>query len=161
MNAQGRKRFTEEERLRAVRLVCQEGWRTKDVAEALGCSKRSIELWIAKSNRGRKPSELRTGKAPGATPKLNAKNKRRLLRLLQLGPEAAGFKTQLWNAPRIAKLIETEFGVSYNRRYIPQLLQSLGWSVQKPKSRAIERDEERIQQWVDRDWERIKKNRDD
>lgn len=161
MNTQGRRTFTEEDRLRAVGLVCREGWRASDVAVALGCSKRSVELWVGKSNRGRKPSALRTCKAPGATPKLDDKSKRQLLRLLKAGPEAAGFKTQLWNGPRIAKLIETEFGVKYHTRYIPQLLKSLGWSVQKPKRRAVERDEERIQRWVERDWKRIKKNLDD
>jgi hypothetical protein len=39
-------------------------------------------------------------------------------------------------------VIEREFGVVYHQNYISRLLDDLGWSVQKPDPRAIERDEE-------------------
>ena len=39
-------------------------------------------------------------------------------------------------------MIEKEFGVCYHANYISRLLHDLGWSVQKPETRAIERDEE-------------------
>ncbi len=45
----------------------------------------------------------------------------------------------------------------YHQNYISRLLHSLGWSVQKPETRAIERDEELIRAWPRRDWPRIKK----
>jgi len=38
------------------------------------------------------------------------------------------------------------------------LLDDLGWSVQKPDSRAIERDEDLIRAWLSKDWPRIKKS---
>ena len=56
------------------------------------------------------------------------------------------------------KVIGREFGVHYHRDYISRLLRGLGWSVQKPDPRAIERDEELIQAWLDQDWPRIKKS---
>ncbi|MBN2385809.1 MAG: winged helix-turn-helix domain-containing protein [Anaerolineales bacterium] len=56
-------------------------------------------------------------------------------------------------------MIEREFGVSYHRDYISLLLHEMGWSVQKPDPRAIERDEERIRAWLKQDWSRIKKAR--
>jgi transposase len=58
----------------------------------------------------------------------------------------------------VKKVIEREFGVSYHRDYISRLLHALGWSVQKPDPRAIERDEELIQAWLQQDWPRIKKS---
>jgi len=36
---------------------------------------------------------------------------------------------------------------------------ALGWSVQKPETRAMERDEELIRAWLSKDWNRIKKKR--
>jgi transposase len=157
MSTHGSEPYSQEVRLRAVRLVCRDGWKTADVAKALGCSKRSVELWLQKSDRGRKPAALKTGTAPGATPKLNARQKQRLLQLLAAGPEAAGFAGQLWTSPRIADLIRREFGVSYHIGYLPTLLKSLGWSVQKPKRQALERDQSVIDDWVAQDWPRIKK----
>jgi hypothetical protein len=49
-------------RVRAVRLVCTEGWSTADAALAVG-----------RSQRGKKPERLAPKKAPGATPKLDKK----------------------------------------------------------------------------------------
>ena len=95
--------------------------------------------------------------ASGAEPKLNKVQQRWLLRLLEAGPEATGFAGQLWTGPRVGELIQREFGVSYHERYLPTLLRSLGWSVQKPKRRASERKEEVIAEWIKTRWPRIKK----
>jgi transposase len=157
MSTQGSKRYREDVRLRAVELVCHEGWSPVDAAKAVGCSKRSVQLWVKKSNGGQQPEALKTPKAPGAKPKLDAEQKQHLLQLLASGPVACGFDSQLWTCPRIAKLIQREFGVSYHVQYLPALLKALGWSVQKPKRRALERKEEAIQTWVANDWPRIKK----
>jgi transposase len=137
--------------------VCRDGWSPARVAKAIGCSTRSVQLWVQKSEQGRKPGTLETGKAPGATPKLDARQKQRLLKLLAAGPEAAGFAGQLWTCPRIAELIRREFGVSYHVGYLPALLKSLGWSAQKPQRRALERNQPAIDAWVAGEWPRIKK----
>lgn len=157
MSTHGSEPYGQEVRLRAVRLVCREGWKPSRVGKALGCSTRSVQLWVQKSAGGRRPAALKTGKAPGAKPKLDTRARQRLLRLLAAGPEAAGFAGQLWTCRRIAELVHREFGVSYHVRYLPALLKSLGWSVQKPKRRALERNQSAIDAWVAKDWPRIKK----
>jgi transposase len=157
MTTQGSEWYDQDIRLRAVQLVCREGWAAARVAKAIGCSIRSVQLWVQKSERGRKPATLETGKAPGASPKLDTRQRKRLLKLLAAGPEAAGFAGQLWTCPRIAALIRREFSVSYHVRYLPTLLRSLGWSVQKPKRQALERNQPAIDAWVSADWPRIKK----
>src|SRR5580704_12971076 len=68
-------------------------------------------------------------------------------RLLLKGPLAYGYRTNLWTTARIAELVEREFGVCYHRDHIGRLMHSLGWSVQKPERRALERDEEAIERW--------------
>lgn len=145
MATQGSEPFTQEVRLRAVGLVCREGW---SAAQAIGCTTRSVQLWVQKSERGREPIALKTRKAPGAEQKLDRRQKQHLLKLLATGPEAAGFAGQLWTAAKIAELIRQVFDVTYNPRYLPTLLKSLGWSVQKPKRRALERNEDAIEAWV-------------
>ena len=157
MSKQGSTPYGEEIRVRAVELVLG-GWKPSAVAEVLGCSTRSVQLWVNKSDNGRCKSALKTGKAPGATPKLDQRQKQQLVELLGNGPEAAGFAGQLWTCPRIAELIRREFGVTYHVKYLPTLLRSLGWSPQKPQKRAVERDEQAIVTWIDSDWRRIKKS---
>jgi len=89
---------------------------------------------------------------------LSAYQRRLLEKRLMKGAKTNGFSTNLWTCPRIAEVIERYYSVRYHIDHIPKLLASLGWSCQKPEKRAIERDEERIAQWVAKDWPRIKKS---
>jgi putative transposase len=65
---------------------------------------------------------------------------------------AAGFATERWTLERIAALIEREFGVHYHPRYLERPLKAHGFSVQRPATRARERDELVIAVWPKRDW---------
>jgi transposase len=49
------------------------------------------------------------------------------------------------------------FGVRYHRDHVGRLMHQVGWSHQKPETRARERDEARIEAWKHRDWPRVKK----
>jgi transposase len=73
------------------------------------------------------------------------------------GAQAAGFSTDLWTCPRIRLLIKNKFGILYHVDHLCRLLRRMGWSPQKPESRAIERDEDRIRTWKRIQWPRIKK----
>jgi transposase len=95
--------------------------------------------------------------APGRPSRLDPKAKRRLEKALLRGAVAAGFPTDLWTCPRVARLIEEHLGITYHVDHVCRLLHSLGWSPQKPQRRAIERDEEEIRRWVKQEWRRIKK----
>jgi putative transposase len=72
---------------------------------------------------------------------------------------AAGFATERWTLERIAALIEREFGVHYHPRYLERPLKAHGFSVQRPATRAKERDELVIAVWPKRDWVALKKRR--
>ncbi|PKQ27483.1 MAG: IS630 family transposase, partial [Candidatus Anoxymicrobium japonicum] len=89
--------------------------------------------------------------------KLTEKQKRALEKILLKGPIAAGYHTDLWTTARIAEVIERKFGVRYHRDHIGRLLGQMGWRHQKPERRALQRDEDRIADWVVNDWPRVKK----
>ena len=77
--------------------------------------------------------------------------------MLQRGPSAAGYSTELWTLKRMAEVIEKKFGVRYHPGHVWWLLEHLGWSCQKPERRARESDEEAIEQWRRERWAHIKK----
>lgn len=158
MSKQGSEPSAEAVRVRAVRLVCEDGWSTADAAKAVGRSQRSVQLWCQKSEQGRKPERLRTKTAPGATPKLNAAQRKKLVGLLKRGSVAAGFASQLWTGPMAGQLIQREFGVTYHVRFLPTLLRGLGFTPQRPKARPSERKEELIEHWIKHRWPAIKKS---
>jgi transposase len=89
--------------------------------------------------------------------KLNSGQRRRLVKLLLQGPQAHGYRTQLWTTARIAEVIGREFGIHYHRDHVGRLMHSLNWSPQKPERRAVERDDQAVERWKRKDWPRVKK----
>lgn len=143
-------------RLRAVRRVIDDEKSAAAVAREMGVNAGTVRRW-ARAFRAEGDAGLAAKPTPGRPPRLDAKQLRRLERLLLKGAKEAGFPTELWTCPRIAALIERDFGVSYHVDHIGRLLQGMGWSPQKPQKKAVERDEAEIQRWVKVEWPRIKK----
>src|SRR5215475_5099685 len=69
----------------------------------------------------------------GRRPKLTLKQKKRLVELIDAGPQVVGCETACWNSILIRVLIWREFGVLYNRHYVCTLLHNLGFSCQKAR----------------------------
>jgi transposase len=145
-----------ERRAEAVRLLEAGEMKQVEIARHLGVTEAAVSKWKRQlAEEG--PQALRLRKATGRPPKLDEAAKQALVKKLEEGAVAAGFPTEQWSQARVKKVIEREFGVVYHQNYISRLLDDLGWSVQKPDSRAIERDEDLIRAWLSQDWPRIKK----
>jgi transposase len=146
-----------ERRAEGVRLLETGEKSQAQIARELGVSQACVSVWHKKL-REQGPQSLDARTASGRPAKLSATDKAKLAEKLKQGALAAGFPTEQWTQARVKKVIEQEFGVSYHPNYISRLLDSMGWSVQKPDTRALERDEEMILAWLQQDWPRIKKS---
>jgi len=93
----------------------------------------------------------------GRKAKLTPTQKKRLGKLIDAGPEAAGFDTACWNSILIRVLIEREFGVLYDRYYVCELLRNLGFSFQKARFVSDHLDEAKRQAWITQEWPQILK----
>ena len=69
----------------------------------------------------------------GAATQLTETQEKILLRWLTESPLHHGFGTELWTAPRLAQLIQEEFGVRFNPRYLSAWLRNRGLTPQKPQ----------------------------
>ena len=145
----------EDRRKRALALL-DRGYSLNEVGRRIGCAAVSVMRWRDARHRGGAQA-LKVRFSPGRPWKLERAARQRLARLLLQGATAHGWRTNLWTTGRIAELVRREFGVEYHRDHIGRLLHSLGWSVQKPERRALERDEQAIKRWKQKDWPRIKK----
>jgi transposase len=145
-----------ERRAEAVRLLEAGEMKQVEIARHLGVTEAAVSKWKRQlAQEG--PQALQPRTASGRPPKLDQAAKQALVKKLEEGAIAAGFPTEQWTQARVKQVIEREFGVIYHQNYISRLLDDLGWSVQKPDARAIERDEDLIRAWLSRDWPRIKK----
>ena len=145
----------ERRRRRALRLL-EEGRSLREVARIVGCDASSVMRWRdAKAEGGE--AALRVRRSPGRPRKLSEAQRRRLVKKLLRGALENGYATDLWTTSRVAALIEQLFGVRYDRDHVGRLLHGLGWSHQKPARRALERNEEAIEQWKRQRWPVVKK----
>jgi transposase len=93
---------------------------------------------------------------PGRPPRLSITQEKIIRRWLSEVASEHGFTTDLWSAPRLAWLIETEFGICFHPNYLCAWLRQRGYTPQKPRRVPREQDETAIAKWLAEDWPRIK-----
>jgi transposase len=147
--------WREGRRMRAWELYGA-GWNQTKIAQALGVSQGTVSQWLKRARQGGMEA-LRRRPARGRAPKLTPEQRARLPELLKKGAEYFGFNGAVWTGKRVAQVIDNHFGVRYHPEYIPRLLGSIGWSLQKPARRAIQRDEAKVQRWKQEEWSALKK----
>ncbi len=149
--------WREGRRLRAWELK-QAGWKQRDIAAALGVTAGAVSQWISRA-KADGVAALRHRTAAGPTPRLSAEQRAELPALLARGPEAWGFRGEVWTQARVALVIERAFGVRYHPDHVGRILKGIGWSLQKPVERASQRDEAKIAQWRAERWPALKRGR--
>ena len=62
----------------------------------------------------------------------------------------------MWTAARVARLIEREFDIRYHPEHVREILKRrLGWTSQRPRRKARERDDKEVARWVRDEFPRI------
>ena len=102
-----------EVRRRIAGKLLQEGMGIREVARLVGASSSSVCRWNKALQQGGMEA-LKAKPHPGRPPRLTPEQKQELEEILLKGPQASGFPTDLWTLPRVAKVIERNFGVKYH-----------------------------------------------
>lgn len=132
------------------------GEKQADVARALRVSAQSVSRWHREWQQGGVRA-LKKARRAGRPPKLTAMDLNKIERALLDGPRAHGYRTDLWTLKRIGAVIEHVTGVSYHQGHVWKILQSMGWSLQRPAKRPRERDDEALNAWRRERWPKVKK----
>lgn len=146
----------EERRREGARLLRRTKLTKAAIARRLSVSRVAVGRW-AKDLATGGLRQLEQRSSAGRPSKLNADQMAVLEQILRRGALAAGFPAARWTLARVKQVIEREFGVTYHLNYMPRVLKRLGWSLQQPLARAVEREEDVIAAWLKHDWPRIKK----
>lgn len=142
-------------RIRAARLL-QKGNTPAEIALDVGVARQTVYTWKALFDEGGVEA-LREVRLRGRPARLNAEQLEQLRRSLLEKPTEHGFGTELWTLKRVGVLIKRLHGVKYSETQIWRILGALGFSPQKPDKRALERNEEVVQNWKRNTWPRLKK----
>lgn len=134
----------ERRRQRAVQAV-RRGESPEAVARVFGVNRSSVYRWL---RQARSPDGLAARPHSGPAPRLSPEQHRRLVPLLLQGAKAHGWTTELWTTARVAELIRRHFGIAFHHDHVGRFLRArLGWTPQKPRRQARERNEEAIAYW--------------
>lgn len=130
------------------------------IAEMLNTSTRTVHNWLSQFMLGRFPWLLGLHyQGRGRKPRLSKEQKDMLYRIIVDGPEKYGFDCGIWNSAMIVEVIQREFQVTYNPRYLCALLGKMKLSYQKGVFVAAVLDDEEHQkkrkEWVEKTWPEV------
>ena len=140
----------EARRRQALRLL-EEGYSLNEVGRMIGSAPSSVMRWRDALQSGGEEA-LKVRFSPGRPPALTPAQRKQVVKLLLKGAIASDFSTELWTTGRVAILIQKHCRVQFHRSHVARLLHELGFSCQKPEHRALERDEEKIEEWKRKRW---------
>jgi transposase len=136
----------------------EQGWKQQDIAAALGVTAGAVSQWLKRA-REQGVEALRRHPAPGRQPRLTPEQLAQLPALVERGPEAYGFRGQVWTCKRVAEVIRRTFGVASHPAHVSRLLHAVRHSVQRPVQRAAQRDAAAIAAWWRERWPALEKKR--
>ena len=130
-----------------------DGKTVSEVAELLNLSLQTVYNYISALLLKRLDS-LVYKQPPGRPSKLSKTQRKVLAKVLEQGPEKAGYDCGGWDTVLIQDLIYTRFGVEYNPHYVAELLKNIGFSWQKARfvSDHLEDVAEAQQEWLTKTW---------
>lgn len=145
----------EQRRFKAIKLQ-KKGFSQYQIAKQLGVSFEAVSNWVELyKQQGLKG--LKTQGQPGPKSPLTDKDRKKLKAAILKGPEAFGYDTGIWTLQRIAAVIRNLTKTTFKTTQTWRIVTALGFSCQKPITRAKERDEAKIQNWKLRTFPRLKK----
>jgi transposase len=142
-------------RVRAGRMLLA-GKTPAQAAAAVGVARQTVYTWKAVLDEGGIDA-LRDMPTRGRPARLDDEQLQALVRVLLQSPTEHGFGTELWTLKRVGVVVQRMFGVEFSLSQIWRILGGLGFSVQKPERRALERDEDAVQTWKRKTWPALKK----
>lgn len=144
-------------RMLAVRRVVEDDEKPSDVMKSLGLCRTTIYRWLRAHEAGGLDA-LKATMAAGPQPKLNESQRQRVRKwILGKDPRQYGFDFGLWTRSIVAQLIESKMGIVMGLTAVGRLLASLDITPQKPLRRAYERDPQAVEQWLKKDYPKLRR----
>ena len=142
-------------RLQAV-VLNSEGRTSGELAAILKAPRSKVSEWLLRYQTYGVDGLLE-GYRSGRPPAMTEPQRVQLGDILDSGPVAYGLDCGIWTSPKIAWVIEEEFGITYHPGHVRKLLHGLGFSVQRPRRVLARADAGEQDRWHRRTYPNLKK----
>lgn len=136
----------EERRLFAEPLIKQGTLTSTEIGDLCGVSASAVRNW---RQRLLTQGSLEASVAPGPRRHLTDEQIAQTIDLLRAGPDPVRYQDHRWTCPRVRELIGLRFDVWYDVDHLSRLLHEWGFSLQRPRKRAVEQDQEAVVTWIE------------
>lgn len=126
-------------RIQAVRAVNKDKRSPEEVIKTFGLHRSNIYKWL-KLYKEVGIKALVMKKSKGAEPKITDVEKKVISKLLLKNPQQLQFDFGLWTLDMVKGLIKREFNKDVSIWTVSRILQSIGFTKQKPLFRAYQQD---------------------
>lgn len=158
------RRVSEETRLnirkKAIRLVLSKKYKKSEIAEMFGVRSGTITEWV----KGYKEKGFdgliakRKGNKSEDMLLLSATVQKAIqAMIIDKMPDQLKLEYALWTRKAVKELIEREFKIKLAINTMGDYLRSWGYSPQKPKKKAYEQCDKKVQKWLDEEYPSIEK----
>jgi len=153
-------RETQEELRRRAVAAVQAGATKVHVAEVMGVSRYSVQLWVQAWEKFGEEGLKNRPKGPkkGYGRKLKPGQEKQIREwVVGKHPEQLQLPFYLWTRQAVLELIEDRFGVEVGLTTVGKYLKQWGFTPQKPVKRAFEQNRVAVQRWLDESYPEIAK----
>ncbi len=137
-------------------MLNSEGHTSGELTGILQAPRSKISEWLQRYQY-QGVEGLLEGYRSGRPAELTEKQQQQLGDILDSGPVAYGLDCGIGTSPRIAWVIEEEFGVQYHPGHVRKLLRALGFSGQRPRRVLARADAAAQDRWHRRIYPKLKK----
>jgi len=146
-------------RKQAIKLM-QSGKKQKEIAEFLGVRQATLSQWKndfkAQGQKGLK--EKKRGVKSEDKKLLSAEQEKQIQKMIvDKMPDQYRMEFALWARKAVKELVEREFGVVVAINTMGDYLRKWGFTPQKPKKKAYEQDDKKVQKWLQEEYPQIEK----
>ena len=146
-------------RKRAVYGVMRHGLSQKKAAELFGFSQTSMSKYIRLyKSQGAKSFSYKKRGIPIGTGSFLRKTQEQELRedIVSFTPDELGMEFTLWTSKVVREHLRRKYAINYSVRGVRKLMCRIGFSSQKPVKLAIQRNPEKITEWLEKQYPKIK-----
>ena len=158
MKKRGTKDAQEAIRMRVIAFLRSKKGTQKEASSLFGITERAVNKIWARYRKGGRRSLQNKKRGVKRGKKINTEQVKEVKRLVRdRMPEQLKLSFCLWTRDAVTSLIRRKYGISLSKWQVGRYLKAWGYTPQKPIAKAFEQKDEKVKEWLGKEYPSIKR----